>query len=484
MILRPSAARSLEEETMADLCAPLPDCQNLDGRLLLRRAVYGPQLAFDPGPVPLVGVAARGSALRPFLDLFFSVRWVSKGVCLGPLSSIMGLAPGERVTVGLRTRRTQSFNSLFRQSVESSSVATHTRTRITERTDVEPDAPGGGGGGGLGIFDDILEDLFDQVDDVIELSPIFAAAFGSIFEVGGAIIGGALGGPIGAALGGAAGGAIEDLIGGAVGGGGAAGPGPVIVDTTRRVDEIVDSVERRESQSQLRQTSVSTTTETEETITRTFSNPYRDRSLELRFVPAFHRFDVITGIHFGRVGLAAVLAEADRPSLTSIRRFAAVAASAPAAAAAPIRAVRSIGPATPTAAALHAVQADRDEAAVHRPVYELLRRQAATGEEGQARVDQGLAWSAAEARGNAVHVPLAEPAVAAKAWGLKAAEAARFTKAVGRLAPEKLRPLIPQPIVRAVHVYAGTHVEAVPGTCLLPDIPDEHRIIVCCDDDD
>lgn len=471
---------------MSDLCSPLPECDNLDGRLLLRRAVYGPQLTFDPGPVPLIGAVARGSALHPFLDLFFSVRWVSKGVCLGPISSIMGLAPGERVTVGLRTRRTQSFTSLFRQAVESSSVATHTRTRITERTDVEPDAPGGGGGGGFGILDDILEDLFEQVDDVIELSPIFAAAFGSIFEAAGAIVGGAFGGPLGAALGGAAGGAIEDLIGGALGGGGAgAAPGPVIVDTTKRIDEIVDSVERRESQSQLRQTSVTTTTETEETITRSFSNPYRDRSLELRFVPAFHRFDVITGIHFGRAGLAAVLAEAERPPIRSIRPFAAaIAAAAPAATAAlPPRRLRAIGPATPIAAALHAVQVDRDAEALQRPLFELLRRQGAAGGEREATVDRGLAWSAAEARANAVHVPLGEPAVAAKAWGLKASDATRFTKAVGRLAPEKLRPLIPQPIVRRVHVYAGTHVEAVPGTCLLPDIPDEQRIIVCCDDD-
>jgi hypothetical protein len=474
---------------MPDVCSPLPNCDDLDGRLLLRRAVYGPQLVFDPGPVPLAGLTARGTALRPYLDLFFSVRWVSKGVCLGPISSIMGLAPGERVTVGLRTRRTQSFTSLFRHATESSSVATHTRTRTTERIDLEPDAPGGGSGGGgsLGVVEDILEDLFESVDDVLELSPIFVAAFGSVFEdalgVGGAIVGGAFGGPAGAALGGAAGSALGGLIEGALGGGGGggAGPGPVLVDTTRRLDEIVDSIERRESQSQLRQTTVSTSTETEQTITRSFSNPYRDRTLQLRFLPAFHRFEVITGIHFARAGLAAVLAESQLPPRSAARSFAVAAPGPPMSTAIRRASFRRVGPATPVAAALDALQADRDDDALRVPVLELLRRQGAVGGEREATVDRGLSWSAAEARANAVHVPLAEPDVTAKAWGLKAREHDRFVKAVGRLAPEKLRPLLPKPVVRTVHVYAGTHVEAVPGQCLLPDIPDEHRIVVCCD---
>jgi hypothetical protein len=29
-----------------------------------------------------------------------------------------------------------------------------------------------------------------------------------------------------------------------------------------------------------------------------------------------------------------------------------------------------------------------------------------------------------------------------------------------------------------VHVFAGVHVEAVPGNCVLPDIPDHLRVIV------
>ena len=234
----------------------------------------------------------------------------------------------------------------------------------------------------------------------------------------------------------------------------------------------------------MRQTSVSTTTESEETITRSFSNPYRDRSLELRFVPAYPRFDVITGIQLARAGLAAVLAEP--PRLTRSPR-AALAAIRPTAAAAATGAVspaalRALpGPSTSVAAALNAAQFQRDEGSLRGPVLELLRRRGAAGER-EAAVDRGLPWSAAEARGSAVHVPIAEPRTAAKAFGMKASDLNHFVKTVERIDPEKIHLLIPKPIVRTVHVYAGTHVEAVPGECLLPDIPEEHSIIVCCDD--
>jgi len=78
---------------MADPCAPLAPCNDLDGKLLMQRSVYGPQLAFDPGTVPLAGLSTRGAALRGVLDLLFEVRWRSTGLCQGPATSVMGLAP-------------------------------------------------------------------------------------------------------------------------------------------------------------------------------------------------------------------------------------------------------------------------------------------------------------------------------------------------------------------------------------------------------
>ena len=54
---------------LSDLCAPLDHCQDLDGRLLLRRAFYGPQLVFDPGPLPLEAVTARGAGMARLVRL-------------------------------------------------------------------------------------------------------------------------------------------------------------------------------------------------------------------------------------------------------------------------------------------------------------------------------------------------------------------------------------------------------------------------------
>src|SRR5499427_7731751 len=113
------------EVSMADPCAPLAPCNDLDGKLLMQRSVYGPQLAFDPGTVSLAGLSTRGAALRGVLDLLFEVRWRSTGLCQGPATSVMGLAPGEVVTVGLRTRSTRTFSSLVRDAAESSRSSSH-----------------------------------------------------------------------------------------------------------------------------------------------------------------------------------------------------------------------------------------------------------------------------------------------------------------------------------------------------------------------
>lgn len=54
---------------MAQPCDPLTPCQDLDGKLLLQRAVYGPQLAFDPGVTTVGGASTAGSAVRAMLHL-------------------------------------------------------------------------------------------------------------------------------------------------------------------------------------------------------------------------------------------------------------------------------------------------------------------------------------------------------------------------------------------------------------------------------
>ena len=245
---------------MAQPRDPLTPCQDLDGKLLLQRAVYGPQLAFDPGVATVGGVSTAGSALRAMLHLRFQVTWKATGLCQGPPTSVMGLAPGEVVTIGQRTRSTRTFSSLVRRAAEKS--------RATSRSDRQTGpgrAPFGAGGvlGGLvgaaasavgggasmagtaggGLVGQSIGQLAqaqrniqdaeqESFDDEIELIPTYVGKFGSFFEdalgaVGG-VVTGAVNGAIGAVTGiaGAAGNAVADLVDNVIGGGsGPAGAG-------------------------------------------------------------------------------------------------------------------------------------------------------------------------------------------------------------------------------------------------------------------
>ncbi|MFZ5624490.1 MAG: hypothetical protein ACOY71_08670 [Gemmatimonadota bacterium] len=243
---------------MADPCGPISPCTDLDGRLLLRRSVYGPQLAFDPGAVSLEGLPLQGAALRAVLDLRFEVRWRSTGLCYGPPTSVMGLAPGEVVTIGLRTRSVRTFSSLMRDAAEKSRSSSHTERetgpappsfsagpfgaiaglaaaiantageasggrfidRVADQVAGTVGAVGQGLAGAAGL-------VSDKVDDAIDLLPIFVGKFGSIFGdaigalgAGVGAVAGAVGGVVGAVAGipGAAANAVGDLVDNVVGG--------------------------------------------------------------------------------------------------------------------------------------------------------------------------------------------------------------------------------------------------------------------------
>jgi hypothetical protein len=486
---------------MAAPCDPLAPCNDLDGTLLVRRAVYGPQLTFNPDQPSLAGLSTRGAALRGVLDLLFEVRWRSTGLCQGPATSVMGLAPGEVVTVGLRTRRVRTFSSLVRDAAESSRSSSHTEREagpprggnigaviggivgaIAEQAGTSPAgqfvdklAEQIGGSVGRGVAQ-IGKGAERAAENAIDLIPIFVSKFGSLFGDALGAIGGAVGGVVGAiaGIGNAAADAVSDLVDNVVGGAAGGGPAAGLVGTVQQIEEVVDTVERSESESHLRETSVTTTTESEQTIQRTFGNPYLDRSLELRFMPVYHRFEVTIVPKAARAGLATVVAEADssqrpvaaQPGFANLR--ATVASGALAASATP--SVRG---------AFAASVKGGDEDTLRVPMVSLLQRATSVEDARRSvRIDQGLSWERTDARGSAVHVPLAESDVVRRAWGLRGRVAERLQDALGRLSPDVLGRLFPQPNVRVVHVFAGVHVEAVPGTCVLPDIPAHLRVIV------
>jgi hypothetical protein len=445
---------------MAD-CDPLVQCVDLDGRILLQRTVYGPQFAFNAD----AGALASGAGLRPYLDLMLAISWRPLGLCQGPASSVMGLAPGEVVSVGIRTRQSRTFSSLVRDAAEASKTSSHshrhTREQVpaTPATGGGPAAGGGGGGGGVGgLAGDIL-------GAAIPLAPIIIGLFGSRIADAMSVATSqkmeTASRPSDVSK------RMQQMIEQTVQ---TAASGPVL-ETASITDEILDTVMRSESESHLRETSVTTSQETETTIKRTFGNPYLDRSLQLRFIPVFNRFEVVTSFLKVVPGLVAHFAE---PAATP-GRLGMVANIRDAA----VRASLTDVSARPVASALHATEAVGDDDATRRPMVQLLRT-VSTRTEGVARpatLEGGLAWDRTEARGNGVHVPLAAPDSVVAAWGLRGPAARGMVESLERLAPDRLAAIL-APRVRTVHVFAGTHVEAVPGTCVLPDIPADLKVIV------
>ena len=496
---------------LAQPCDPLTPCQDLDGKLLLQRAVYGPQLAFDPGVTTVGGASTAGSALRAMLHLRFEVKWKGTGLCQGPPTSVMGLAPGEVVTIGLRTRSTRTFSSLVRRAAEKS--------RATSRSDRQT-GPGGtpfgaggvmGGvfgavasavGGGTSIAGSAGGSLIGQTigqltqaqrniqdaeqeafDEAVELIPTYVGKFGSFFEdplgaIGG-VVTGAVNGVVGAVtdIAGAAGNAVADLVDNVVGGGG--GPAASgFAGTVQRISEIINTVDRSESESSLRESTVTTTTENEQTISRTFGNPYLDRSLQLRFIPVYQRFEVTTRIVGGLAGLATVLARPGESAVASpavgIRSAMfsnAIRATEPAFSAA--------AAATPRMSSALGVSGDAGaESDLRSTMFSSVQKASqASGAAPAVRLDQGLSWDRTTSVGNAVHVPLAAAETVTSAWALRGKVSERVTDAIKRISPDSLARLAPAS-VSVVHVFAGLHVEAVPGSCVLPDIPEHLRVIV------
>jgi hypothetical protein len=73
-------------------------------------------------------------------------------------------------------------------------------------------------------------------------------------------------------------------------------------------------------------------------------------------------------------------------------------------------------------------------------------------------------------REDSVLVPLAEAETAASAFGLKGKSRSSFLGSLGRITPDAVVKLVPV-AVQHVHLFMGTHIEAVAGECVLEDLP-------------
>jgi len=453
-------------------CDPYGPCTDLDGRLIIDRTMQGPALALEEGELPFGSLTMQGASIRPYFHVFFNQQWIPKEACSAPVRSVMGLAPGETVTIDVRQREQVDYVRLVQTAMESSEVRTNTRRHGRELIDTDYDG------------------------NSVEMSPMSVLFGGSFFEDAWDFVTAPVRGPVDAvnSLVDTAQNGIDALFGDGGGGGGAGQPQPAATKTLDEIDETLESVQRTESQQSRTETTTSRTVAVERSMSRTFSNPYRDRSLELRFIPVFRHFEVVTTLfrvdlgvllHAGPLkfpgrGVGAAFGDFLQrrvvdPRIVSVANAelgledelrSDVRASA-------VSEHLNANAGFYTKRFLQHLQDHRETTLLARPILGLLGSGTQTRDtagRSRARLAKALEWSRLQVRDNTVYVPLTDEGNLVSALGER--------RPVLDLA-DKVHDTIRNPIWlgqffrrRDVHLFMGTHIEAVAGTCVLADLPE------------
>jgi hypothetical protein len=451
-------------------CDPYEECADLDGRLIINRTIEGPPLARDEGELPLGTLSMRGGAIHPYFHLFYQQHWIAKEACYGPVRSVMGLAPGETVTTEVRQREQTDYVRTVQTALESSEVSTTTRRHGRELIDTDYDGNGIEISPISAIFGSFLEDAWDTVTAPVK---------GGIDLANDLIDAGQKG--------------IESIFG--IGDDDTAPPGTQASGNSKTldvIDETLSTIQRSESQSSRTDTTRSQTVAVERSITRTFSNPYMDRSIELRFIPVFRHFEVVTSLfrvdfgvllHAGRVnfpsrGMGSAfgdflqrrvvdprivsVANAELGLEDEVRSGARTSAVAE-----HLNANSSLY----TGRFLRHLEDQRAHGDIAEPMLRLLNEAPRAPAKGRktAGVSAALEWSKLHVRDQTVYVPLTDHRNLVSALGDKK-PVVDFGKKLGNTIrkPDWLSKFVRR---RHVHLFMGTHIEAVAGNCVLADIP-------------
>jgi len=455
-------------------CDPYAECADLDGRLIINRTFEGPAIARDEGELPLGSLSMAGGAIHPYFHAFYEQRWIAKEPCLAPVRSVMGLAPGEIVTTEVRQREQTDFVRTVQTAFESSEVSTTTRRHGRELIDSDYDGSSVELSPIAALFGSFLEDAWDTVT-----APVRAG----VDVVNGIIDAGQKG--------------IDAIFG--TGDDDTAPPGTQATGNSKTldvIDESLNTIQRSESQSYRTDTTTSRTVAVERSITRTFANPYRDRSLELRFIPVFRHFEVVTTLfrvdfgvllHAGRVQFPArgmgsahgdfLQRRVVDPRIVSVANAELgleddVRANARTSAVADhLNANSSLY----TGRFLQHLEDQRAHGDIAQPILRLMgspapaqlgvvRRRAAP------TIERALEWSKLHVRDQTVYVPITDHRNLVSALGDRR-PVVDFGKKIGDTIrnPDWLRKFVRR---RDVHLFMGTHIEAVAGNCVLDDLPD------------
>ena len=126
-----------------DPCAPFSMCDGLDAQLLINRTADGPAIGVELGELPFGPVTMQGATLHPYVRWTYNQTWSAKEACLGPARSVLGLAPGETVSITVTHRESVDTTSLVREAADLSNALTRTERRPV----AGPPALGGGTAG-------------------------------------------------------------------------------------------------------------------------------------------------------------------------------------------------------------------------------------------------------------------------------------------------------------------------------------------------
>ena len=454
-------------------CDPYEPCEDLDGRLLINRTMEGPPLARDEGELPLGALSMQGGALHPYFHLFYEQRWNAKEPCYGPVRSVMGLAPGETVTIEVRQREQTDYVRTVQTAFESSEVSTTTRRHGRELIDTDYE------GSGVELWPiswrkgSFWEDAWDVVT-----APIQAGV-----DVANGIIDGVQAG-------------IDAIFGDGGGGGGGGGGSTGNSKTLDAIDETLSTVQRSESQSSRTDTTTARTVAVERSITRTFSNPDHDRSLELRFIPVFRRFEVVTFLwkvdyglllHAGRVkfpprGMGSAFGDFLQRRVTDPRIVSVANAELglddelrSGARSSAVGEHLNANASLYTGRFLRHLEDQRAHGELAQPIVQLLGESAqrtARGRSAAPGIRSALEWSKMQVRDENVYVPLTDPDNMVSALG-KSAKVVDLGKRLNDTILDRgwLDKFVR---TRNVHLFMGTKIEAVAGTCVLDDLPELH----------
>ena len=451
-------------------CDPYEPCEDLDGRLLINRTMEGPPLARDEGELPLGALSMQGGSIHPYFHVFYDQRWVAKEPCYGPVRSVMGLAPGETITTEVRQREQSDYIRTVQTAFESSEVSTTTRRHGRELIDTDYE----GSSVELWPISWIKGSFWEDAWDVVT-API---------EAGVDVVNGVID-------------AVQDGIDSIFDGDdGGAPPGTQASGNSKTldvIDETISTIQRSESQSSRTDVTTSRSFAVERSITRTFSNPYPDRSLELRFIPVFRHFEVITYLfkvnvgvllHAGRVnfparGMGSAFGDFLQRRVTDPRIVSVAnaelgldddirAAARSSAVSEHLNANSSLY----TGRFLHHLNDQRAFGDIAQPMIRLLgeKRPERPRERGEAAgLRAALEWSKLQVRDKTVYVPLTDPENLVSALG-GSEKAVDLGKRLGStiLDPSWLGKFVRR---RDVHLFMGTKIEAVAGDCVLEDIP-------------